>query len=287
MELSLPSAWYAQDIDRMRQKQKKDSHYLTNSNLKNHVGRLYLNGNNSLFNPWSVPNKPSEELIPLIYIPEYESFRDELNVKLSYYLVSDLIVLFLLCLLFPPLAYWFYRKLHRDKAILFENYIAKSNHFFIKGPRAEALLESVKCGFDDECTVAYIDILYTENTPAPEGMNVGSPSLPILLPLSGTGTQQHPYALDLSDVLVSSIPNGNYNTFIDKEYFAFISQLNRYLRSTNTLTMQTRDELPEIRVCSPLIYCCDFLKNFPPTFPSYFSHIIGKPQGSDEPLPYE
>lgn len=38
LEQSVPTAWYAQDIDRVRQKQKVNSHYLTNATLTEHVG---------------------------------------------------------------------------------------------------------------------------------------------------------------------------------------------------------------------------------------------------------
>ena len=137
----------------MRQKQRVDSHYLTNSTLVQHVGRLYLDGCNSFRNPWSVPTKPPEALIPLIYIPEYEMFRDELNKKLAYHRIADSLTIVFLCFLFPPLALWFHTKLRREKAAVFENYIAKGSNLFLKGPRAQALLECIKCGYDDDCTV--------------------------------------------------------------------------------------------------------------------------------------
>lgn len=55
LEQSVPTAWYAQDIDRVRQKQKVNSHYLTNATLTEHVGRIYLDGVNSFSDPWRVP----------------------------------------------------------------------------------------------------------------------------------------------------------------------------------------------------------------------------------------
>lgn len=233
----------------MRQKQRIDSHYLTNSTLIQHVGRLYLDGCNSFTNPWSVPTSPPEELIPLIYIPEYEIFRDELNAKLAYHVIGDTLTILLFSLLFPPLGIWFLRKIRREKATLFENYIAQGIHFFLKGPRAQALLECIKCGYDDHCTVAYIDILYNENAPAPEGMIVGSPTLPLLLPLSGEGTRLHPYTIDLSDVLVSSVPNcKDLHKFIDKEYVEFLSQLNRSIRSLPPISIHSREDVTEVRV---------------------------------------
>ena len=60
---------------------------------------------------------------------------------------------------FPPLAHWLLRYLRKKKAHVFENYITKGTHFFLRGPRAQALLESVKCGYDDKYSLAYIDIL--------------------------------------------------------------------------------------------------------------------------------
>lgn len=96
---------------------------------------------------------------------------------------------------FPPLAHWLLRYLRKKKAHVFENYITKGTHFFLRGPRAQALLESVKCGYDDKYSLAYIDILYLENAPVPEGITVGSPVLPLLLAISGEGTMLNPYTL--------------------------------------------------------------------------------------------
>lgn len=96
---------------------------------------------------------------------------------------------------FPPLAHWLLRYLRKKKAHVFENYITKGTHFFLRGPRAQALLESVKCGYDDKYSLAYIDVLYLENAPVPEGITVGSPVLPLLLAISGEGTMLNPYTL--------------------------------------------------------------------------------------------
>ena len=233
----------------MRQKQKTDSHYLTNATLIQHVGRIYLNGTNTFSSPWNVPKRPPEQLIPLIYIPDYESFRNDLNTQLRYSTFWNVLCIILLCFCFPPAALFYYRSLRKHKAKLFENYIAKGNHSFLKGPRAQALLESMKCGYDDHLTVAYIDILYCENAPPPDGIVVGSPSLPLLLPISGDGSVLHPFTLDISDVLVSSVPNcKDLLKFIDREYFLFLSQLNRYLRSVTLNPIHNREDITELRV---------------------------------------
>lgn len=232
----------------MRQKQSSNSHYLTNATLRQHVGRIFLNGSNTFAIPWQIPDKPPEELVPLIYIPEYESFRDELNLKLRHP-VGDFLVTVFLCFLFPPLALWYYGRLRKAKAVLFEESIVKGKHMFLKGTRAQALLESLKCGYDDEHTVAYIDVLYNENEPPPEGLVVGSPTLPLLLPVSGDGTVLHPYTIDISDVLVSSVPNcKDLQKFVDREYFDFLSQLNRYLRNLTSFTIQSNEDCSEVRV---------------------------------------
>lgn len=89
LEQSMPSAWYAQDIHRVLQKQKVNSHYLTTATLSDHAGRIYLNGSNTLRNPWRVPLRPPEHLQPLVFLPEYESFRDELNLMLAFHPLTD------------------------------------------------------------------------------------------------------------------------------------------------------------------------------------------------------
>lgn len=82
----------------------------------------------------------------------------------------------LISLVFPPIAFYVYHRLRKARALAFENYIARGNHSFLRGPRAQALLESVKCGYDDKYSVAYIDLLYLETTSPPEGLTVGRPS---------------------------------------------------------------------------------------------------------------
>lgn len=195
LEQSVPSAWYAHDIDRVRQKQKLNSHYLTIATLSEHVGRFYLNGHNSFSSPWEVPVRPPEYLMPLIFLPEYESFRNELNSLLVYHPFWDYLSLLVTLLLFPPAAMWLYTKKRRDHASLFERYIARGTHFFLRGPRAQALLESVKCGYDDKYSIAYIDILYLETMPPPEGIELGSPKLPLNIVVSGEGTLLNPYTI--------------------------------------------------------------------------------------------
>lgn len=183
LEQSVPSAWYSQDINRIRQKQKLNSHYLTMATLSEHVGRFYLDGKNTFSNPWRLPMRPPEYLFPLIFLPEYESFRDEVNKLLSYrafwdwtlfvYLPTFISRLGLICLIFPPASLYLYDHMRKKRAMAFEQYIARGNHFFLRGPRAQALLESVKCGYDDKYSIAYIDLLYLESISPPEGLTVG------------------------------------------------------------------------------------------------------------------
>ena len=92
LEQTVPSAWYSQDINRIRQKENLNSHYLTMSTLSEHVGRLYLEGKNTFSSPWKLPERPPDSLFPLIFLPEYESFRDEVNKQLAYHAFWDWIL---------------------------------------------------------------------------------------------------------------------------------------------------------------------------------------------------
>lgn len=44
-------------------------------------------------------------------------------------------------------------------------------------------------------SIAYIDILYLETMPPPEGIELGSPLLPVNLVISGKGTALDPYTI--------------------------------------------------------------------------------------------
>ena len=92
---------------------------------------------------------------------------------MRFHFFSDRSSLTLICLVFPPIAFYVHYRLRRSRALAFENYIACGNHSFLRGPRAQALPESVKCGYDDHYSVAYIDLLYLETTSPPEGLTVG------------------------------------------------------------------------------------------------------------------
>ena len=55
--------------------------------------------------------------------------------------------------------------------------------------------------------------------------------------------------VDLSDVLVSSIPNcKDLQKFVDKEYKHFLLELNIYLRALQHVEIKTRSDVIETRV---------------------------------------
>ena len=55
--------------------------------------------------------------------------------------------------------------------------------------------------------------------------------------------------IDLSDVLVSSIPNcQELHKFIDKEYKEFLLDLNIQLRSLPRIQVRSREDISELRV---------------------------------------
>ena len=55
--------------------------------------------------------------------------------------------------------------------------------------------------------------------------------------------------VDLSDVLVSSIPNcKDLQKFVDKEYKPFLLELNIYLRALQHVEIKTRSDVIETRV---------------------------------------
>ena len=60
--------------------------------------------------------------------------------------------------------------------------------------------------------------------------------------------------VDLSDVLVSSIPNcQELHKFIDKEYKEFLLDLNIQLRSLPRIQVRSREDISELRVCDAYI----------------------------------
>ena len=70
-----------------------------------------------------------------------------------------------------------------------------------------------------------------------------------MLLISGDGTVLKPYTIDLSDVLVISIPNcKDLQKFIDREFKLFLLDLNRLLRAVEPIQASQRGDVIAVRV---------------------------------------
>ena len=73
--------------------------------------------------------------------------------------------------------------------------------------------------------------------------------MPLMLLISGDGTVLNPYTIDLSDVLVISIPNcKDLQKFIDREFKLFLLDLNRLLRAVEPIQASQRGDVIAVRV---------------------------------------
>lgn len=71
----------------------------------------------------------------------------------------------------------------------------------------------------------------------------------MILVISGDGTVLNPYTIDLSDVLVISIPNSkDLLKFIDREYKLFLVELNKRLRALQPIQVVQRADVLGLRV---------------------------------------
>lgn len=212
---------------------------LKESDLNDHVYRLHLSGDNSPTSPWKLELQPPEEIQDIIFEQEFTRLALKINSSLEWPRESRKSMFFsggnwlylVACCLCQPFASEIINLRKLKRLNILKRILCRYNHGFLKGPRARALLNSVKLGYSADLSLAYLEILYKENNfvSSPE---VGKPRLPMVLLLSGCGTYESPYYLDAADLLVRSIPQYSRLTqFIDEPWIELVAELNARLRT--------------------------------------------------------
>ena len=97
----------------------------------------------------------------------------------------------------------------------------KYDHRCFKNNLQRAASDSLRIGFSNDFTVAYLDILFDdgpESELAPKDFPIGQPRLPAAFRVGGMGIYSSPWCLSSDDVLLQGIYGAeSVEAFISKE----------------------------------------------------------------------
>lgn len=180
--------------------------------------RLYLQGDNSLSQPWGLSKEPPATLVDLIDLDKYGDLVHLFSEMLQWTTQDK----FIYCLLFAichPLASSFHRKVRERNLAILSAYIVSAALPTLEGqPRINRLddiflqtqrdagraAERVKLGHSSDATMAYLDIvIYNQRSLSSEER--AKPRLPKMILFTGNGQWFSPFCLDTSDALVRSV----------------------------------------------------------------------------------
>jgi len=196
---------------------------LQDGDVPMHLYRVYLSGYNLIYDPWVVDENPPEAAAHLLDAEKYRAMALKVNA-LAPHLGQTKVVSFLLHLLCYPLGSLYLRRQQRIRAYVLREYFHAYDHDCVISARSRALMNTFKFRTDPECTVAYIDII------GPKPVDRES-HLPLILFLTGDGSYWSPYQVDVSDILVRSVPHlVELETFIDQAWLQMLGKLNAALR---------------------------------------------------------
>ncbi|RYG63176.1 hypothetical protein EON64_16450, partial [archaeon] len=97
---------------------------------------------------------------------------------------------------------------------------------------------SMRIGISPDATLAYMDMLYDEDSHASVCKPlcpIGQARLPGAFRLAGLGSYFSPYYLDTNDLLLQAVPQTDVaSAFIDEAWISFIVELNSFLRTVQS-----------------------------------------------------
>ncbi|RHY24980.1 hypothetical protein DYB25_002636 [Aphanomyces astaci] len=224
---------------------------LQENELKIHMARIYLTGNNTQEAPLTLHPDVPRGLEQVLDKDKYKNLADHVNSILAFSTGGS--VLFNITrFLFYPLAtdVMVFRRHKKFNAL--KRWMSKYNHECMLGPRSRAMANAIKLGYCTDYSLAYIELLYVENNPSkcmPRQL-VGKPRLPLVLLFAGLGSYESPLYLDPNDLLVRSLPQSpELTAFIDEAWIEIIADLNAMLRVVNLADKSLRGLIDVATFC--------------------------------------
>ncbi|OQS07009.1 nucleoside diphosphate kinase, partial [Thraustotheca clavata] len=210
---------------------------LEGNDLKFHIARLYLSGNNTQSNPLLLRTTVTANLDKVLESDKYADFARDINEMLAFSTSGSIFYKLVQCFCYPFASdVLLYRRHKKFNAV--KRYLCKYKHDCMKGPRAKAVMKAIKVGYAADYSLAYIELLHTEysmTSCAPQNTPIGEPHLPMVLLFAGMGSYESPLYLDPNDLMVRSLPQApELDAFIDEQLIEIVAELNALLRVVDT-----------------------------------------------------
>ncbi|ETV94805.1 hypothetical protein H310_11479 [Aphanomyces invadans] len=228
---------------------------LQENELKIHMARIYLSGNNTQENPLRLHADVPRGLDLVLDKDKFKNLAEHVNSILAFSTGGSMLFNLTKMLCYPLASdVMFYRRHKKFNAL--KRWMSKYNHECMLGARSRSMANALKLGYCADYSLAYIELLYVENNPSsciprPPGI-VGKPHLPLVLLFAGLGTYESPLYLDPNDLLVRSVPQSpELTAFIDEAWIEIIADLNAMLRVVNVqhASHSLRDLMRVSRFC--------------------------------------
>ena len=205
---------------------------LNDTDLRGHVERLIFSGHNDFDSPWQLLARPSAALEPHIYISSYDSFARKCTKIMGWDLPSWRYTFYRFVTFFsPPLAPSLLQVYRLDRIRHLARHVIGYKGGFFRDLNSQLNAIELKLGVSPCLTLGYIDIIWTTSLASATHLSrePGTFTLPMELPLAGTGSFLQPFYLDTNDILVRSVPT-RANLLSGECWIELIASLNRELR---------------------------------------------------------
>lgn len=212
-----------------------------------HVHRIYFAGANTFGSSWRLPTTLPAAAMRHVHRRQYRDLCAALNADLRWHDWSWERALYLLCWgLCPPAGSYLHRWQRRRRCwrVLTRILAGDESHRWLRGGvRAEALQDNIRVGISSDFSLAYVDLLRTDDSAhrprrsgsrqskaaiaslvsAPPAINV---SLPLALFFSGEGSFECPFFLDPNDMLLRAVPGvTGLSRFIHLDWVDFVAEV--------------------------------------------------------------
>eukprot|EP01029_Cantina_marsupialis_P006362 TRINITY_DN1699_c0_g1_i12.p1 TRINITY_DN1699_c0_g1~~TRINITY_DN1699_c0_g1_i12.p1 ORF type:complete len:1784 (+),score=480.39 TRINITY_DN1699_c0_g1_i12:3709-9060(+) len=211
---------------------------LHESDLPHHISRIYWRGKNTTKDPWYIPHEcpiPTDLLVN----SSFTDFAKVCNDATSFS-KTERCIMFLLKYLCHPLSANFTNYLKKRKATSVEEVVKLSKQEFLIGTKARLLRDCLRFNCSEDCTLAWLDILWKERELPPEELSIGQPRIPAVFVFAGSGGFFSQYRFESQDILVQALSGvKETSNFIHEHWMAFGVMLNNFLRCVRPVTSPT------------------------------------------------
>ncbi|CAH0480059.1 unnamed protein product [Peronospora belbahrii] len=234
---------------------------LTDQDLKAHVARLYLTGDNHLKSPWRLnPYFLPVSLRDIVEEGTYATFAVTCNKLVEWDPKSWEAWLYrFLIVTIPPVSTLFMRRCQLRRVVKLTKYIRDYGGRFFRDINFRVHGTQLKVGFSSDFSLGYFDVLISQSG-STSSLNLNAMQAAnhedLILVVGGSGSFFRPYHLDSNDIIVRAVPSRlqllEHNFWID-----FVADVNQNLRVLPQPTSTVRRVREAAEVARGIIKCVE------------------------------